>query len=213
MMRQGRFIVVEGLEGAGKSTAVQTIKEYLENCLPQVIITREPGGTRIGETVRSLIKEKVDHEIIDPRVELLLLYSARVQLLEELIKPALNQGTWVLGDRFELSTYAYQGGGRHLDLEMISTLSRYCLQGFKPDLIFFLDIAPELGLSRAKKRSAADRIEQESLAFFTDVANAYHKMISHMDNVVCIDAGLPLEQVQESIVEHLKLFIAKNAVF
>ncbi|KTD22311.1 dTMP kinase [Legionella lansingensis] len=212
MTKQGRFIVVEGLEGAGKSTAIQTIRQYLQDFLPEMIITREPGGTRVGETVRNLIKENVPNESLDPRVELLLLYAARVQLLEQVIRPALNKGTWVLADRFELSTFAYQGGGRHLAQEMISTLSTFCLQNFKPDLIIFLDIKPEQGLVRARKRSAADRIEQESLAFFTDVFNSYHEMIQTMDNVICIDASQPLEKVQEDIITQLKTFIAHHAI-
>ncbi|KTC78219.1 thymidylate kinase [Legionella brunensis] len=212
MTKRGRFIVVEGLEGAGKSTAIQTIKEYLEGVLPEILLTREPGGTRVGEKIRSIIKEKVEGENLDARAELLLLYAARVQLLEEVIYPALDKGCWVLADRFELSTYAYQGGGRHLDKGMISALSTFCLRGFKPDLIIFLDIEPEKGLSRARQRGAADRMEQESLTFFTDVYNSYQQIIKTLDNVVCIEASQPIEMVQKSIITQLKTFIAHNAI-
>lgn len=211
MKKRGRFIVVEGLEGAGKSTAIQTIKHYLADFTSEVLLTREPGGTRVGEVVRHLVKEKVDGETLDPRCELLMLYAARVQLLEEVIRPALDSGCWVLADRFELSTFAYQGGGRHLDKQIISNLSAFCLQGFKPDLIIFLDISPEQGLSRVIERGATDRMEQESLAFFTDVYCAYHQMIQTMSNVVCIDASQPLEIVQESILTQLKSFVLQNA--
>ncbi|ASQ45822.1 Thymidylate kinase [Legionella clemsonensis] len=211
MTKQGRFIVVEGLEGAGKSTAIQTIKRYLENHVPNVLLTREPGGTRVGEMIRTIIKEEVDGEILDSRAELLLLYAARVQLVEQVIRPALNQGYWVLADRFELSTFAYQGGGRHLDEDMISTLSTFCLRGFKPDLIFFLDIEPEQGLNRVRQRGASDRMEQESLLFFTNVYNSYQRMIKAMNNVVCIDASQPMNIVQQSIITQLETFIAHNA--
>lgn len=212
MTKQGKFIVVEGLEGAGKSTAIQTIKQFLENIAPELLLTREPGGTRVGEVVRNLIKEKVEGEVIDPRVELLMLYAARVQLLEQVIHPALNRGCWVLADRFELSTYAYQGGGRHLDKQIISFLSSFCVKNLKPDLIVFLDIEPLQGLRRVKQRGVVDRIEQESLSFFTDVYNCYHEMIKSMNNVICIDASQPLEIVQKSIITQLNLFITDNAI-
>ncbi|WED44647.1 dTMP kinase [Legionella cardiaca] len=212
MTKRGRFIVVEGLEGAGKSTAIQTIKEYLESFLPEILLTREPGGTRVGEIIRKLIKEKINEETLDARAELLLFYAARVQLLEQVIYPALNRGQWVLADRFELSTYAYQGGGRHLDENMISALSSFCLKDFKPDLVIFLDIDPEQGMHRVKQRGATDRMEEEALSFFTDVYNSYHRMIKTMDNVVCIDASQPLEMVQKSIIMQLQTFIAHNAI-
>lgn len=211
MTKQGRFIVVEGLEGAGKTTAINTIKNCLNEIVPKLILTREPGGTRIGEKLRQLIKEKVEGEILDPRCELLLLYAARVQLVEELIQPALNRGDWVLADRFELSSFAYQGFGRGMDIKMISQLSEFCLQKFKPDLIIYLDIDLELGLRRVKKRGETDRIEEEELSFFTRVREGYHQLIESMPNVVTIDAGLAIETVQESIVTKLKSFIAANA--
>jgi dTMP kinase len=211
MKKRGRFIVVEGLEGAGKSTAIQTINDYLKPFIPSIIVTREPGGTRLGETVRQLIKEKIENEAMESRAELLLMYAARVQLVEQVIQPALEEGSWVLADRFELSTFAYQGGGRHLDMQMIKTLSEFCLQGFKPDLTIFLDINPDLGLKRAIKRSTADRIEQESLKFFVDVFNGYHEALGKMDNVLCIDASQPMEIVQKSIILHLATFLAYDA--
>ncbi|OCH99281.1 dTMP kinase [Legionella jamestowniensis] len=212
MTKRGRFIVVEGLEGAGKSTAIQTIKQYLENHVNEVLLTREPGGTRVGETIRTIIKEKIDNEMLDPRAELLLLYAARVQLVEQIIQPALNHGCWVLADRFEMSTFAYQGGGRHLDEQMISALSTFCLQGFKPDLVLFMDIEPEEGLNRVRQRGTYDRMEQESLVFFTEVYHSYQRLIKTMSNVVCIDAGQSLEIVQQSIITQLETFIANNAV-
>ncbi|KTD29621.1 dTMP kinase [Legionella maceachernii] len=211
MTQRGRFIVVEGLEGAGKSTAIETIQQCLQHAVPDLVMTREPGGTRIGEAVRHLIKEKVDGETLDPRSELLLLYAARVQLVEQIIRPALENGCWVLADRFELSTFAYQGGGRGLDQDMIHSLSSFCLRGFKPDLVFYLDIDPEQGLRRVKTRGAFDRIEQESLTFFTQIRKSYLQLIKSMDNVILIEASQPLETVQESIRTQLNVFL-NNAI-
>ena len=205
MLNKGRFIVVEGLEGAGKSTALNTIKGYLVEQGAEIITTREPGGTRVGEAARHLIKESVSTEPLDPRAELLLLYASRVQLVENVIRPALKRGCWVLADRFELSTWAYQGGGRKLDPDVIAHLSSFCLHDFKPDLIIFLEISPEQGLKRVKKRGKADRIEQESLSFFNEVYDSYHMRIKSMNNVVIIDASNPLAMVQQSIrmaIEH-----------
>ena len=203
----GHFIVVEGLEGAGKSTAVDSIKHFLANHVDGYIATREPGGTRVGDAVRQLIKQVSEDELLDPRAELLLLYASRIQLVERVIKPALNKGLWVLADRFELSTFAYQGGGRGLDLQMIEQLSSFSLDGFAPNLIIFLDVSPELGLSRVLKRGAADRIERESLVFFTAVYNAYREKIKSMRNVVVIDGSQSMEQVQRAVVDALTQYM------
>jgi len=207
----GHFIVVEGLEGAGKSTALSTIKQFLVERVPELITTREPGGTRVGEAARQLIKETVSAEPLDARTELLLLYASRVQLIEQVIRPALSRGCWVIGDRFELSTWAYQGGGRKLDPEMIAHLSAFCVKDIKPDLIIFLDISPEQGLRRALKRGKADRIEQESLAFFTQVYTSYHHYIKTMTNVVCIDASKPLAVVQKLLCASLEQYLLDHA--
>ena len=201
--QKGKFIVIEGLEGAGKSTAIQLINAYLQEKVPSLILTREPGGTRVGDVVRKLLKEHVDGEVLDVHTELLLLYAARVQHITQVIKPTLNQGGWVLCDRFELSTIAYQGGGRGIPSEIIAQLSQWCLQGFSPDITFFLDIDPEQGLHRVSQRGQVDRIESESLAFFNKVHQAYHDALSTMKNVVIIDAGKPLKTVQESIIAEL----------
>ena len=206
-LNKGRCIVVEGLEGAGKSSAINAIKQFIENLQLKVVLTREPGGTRVGETIRHLIKEKTIAEPLDARAELLLLYASRVQLLEHVIKPSLNSGSWVVADRFELSTWAYQGGGRKLDKEVIAHLSAFCLKDFKPDLIIFLVITPEQGLQRALGRGKFDRIEQESIEFFNDVYNAYQEQIKTMKSVVVIDASLPLAVVRKSIMTALKNYM------
>lgn len=210
MAERGRFIVVEGLEGAGKSTAIKTIKHYIETATAhKLILTREPGGTRIGEAVRHLVKEKekIPGEKLDYRSELLLMYAARVQLVEQVIRPALERGDWVIADRFELSTYAYQGGGRGINKSIIEQLSKICLQGFKPDLMLFLDISPEQGMKRVKRRGKIDRFEQEELSFFSRVYLEYHEQIKSMENVAIIKASKPLHIVQTTITEHLQHFI------
>lgn len=204
MNNTGRFMVVEGLEGAGKSTAVQTIKSYLENKVSSVLITREPGGTHVGETVRKLIKDSIPGEELDPRSELLLFYAARTQLYERVIRPALNRGVWVIADRFELSTYAYQGGARGISTTILDSLSSFCLGGFKPDHIFFLDIDPKKGLDRVKKRGEMDRIEQESLDFFVRVNQAYHQTMKNLDNVSFIDANQDEVSVQQALIAELE---------
>ncbi|WP_133127097.1 dTMP kinase [Legionella nagasakiensis] len=209
---RGRFIVVEGLEGAGKSTAINTIKHFLTDKIDEIILTREPGGTRVGESVRHLIKDIIPNEPLDSRAELLLLYAARVQLLEQIIKPALDRGCWVLADRFELSTHAYQGGGRKLDQNMIASLSSFCLAGFQPDLIIFLDVSPQKGLRRAYKRGKTDRIEQEALSFFNDVYKRYHEQINTMGNVMVIDACQPLKIVQAEIRAVLDKYLVNHAI-
>lgn len=210
-MIKGKMIVVEGLEGAGKSTAMKTITAYLQSQITSLVITREPGGTPLGEALRQLIKAKNDDQILDSRAELLLLYAARVQLLEQIIKPSLEQGKWVLADRFELSTFAYQGGGRGIDESIINHLSAMCLQGFQPDLIIFLDIKPEQGLERVKSRGQFDRIENESLLFFNKVYDSYHKIIKKMNNVIIIDASQSVDKVQESLLTQLKYYVAHHA--
>lgn len=192
----GRFIVIEGLEGAGKTTAIKTIKRMLADLEIEFITTREPGGTHVGEMVRQIVKDTTVEESLDPRAELLLFYAARVQLLEHVVKPALQRGCWVLADRFELSSFAYQGGGRGLDMDMLHMLSSFCVQGCQPDIIIFLDVDPKLGLARALKRNKLDRMEQESLAFFKVVYDSYHEHIKNMPNVIRIDANHPLPMVQ-----------------
>jgi dTMP kinase len=202
--KKGCYIVVEGLEGAGKSTVIQLIKNYLETKVPSVLTTREPGGTLVGEMVRRVMKDITSKEPLDHKSELLLLYAARVQLVEQIIKPALSEGTWVVSDRSELSSYAYQGGGRGIDKNVLDFLSQFCLGQFKPDLLFFLDIDPEQGLERTKIRGEADRMELESLDFFKKVHQAYHESIAGMSNVVKINSREALDTVQNNIIAQLE---------
>ncbi|VEB36189.1 thymidylate kinase [Legionella sainthelensi] len=203
----GKLIVIEGLEGAGKSTAVNTVIDLLAERQIKTITTREPGGTAIGEILRNLIKNPEYRDVLDDRSELLLLYTARIQLLKQVIEPALQKGVWVIADRFELSTIAYQGGGRGLDQEMISHLSSFALQGLKPDLTLYLDISPEEGMQRVKSRGELDRIEQQSIEFFHRVHDSYLQYIKMNPYVVSINAALPLKKVQLALQKAIDDFI------
>ncbi len=210
MKQPGCFIVVEGLEGAGKTTAIQTIKSHLTGFIPHVLVTREPGGTKLGETLRNLMIKVSSDEPIVPTCELLLMYAARVQLVEQVIQPTLSAGDWVISDRFELSSYAYQGGGRGIDERVIAQLSQVCLKDFKPDLTIFLDIEPEEGLKRVKQRGVLDKIEQESEDFFFRAYRSYHNKIKDLDHCFCVDASAPLASVQENIISILDRFLGEH---
>lgn len=203
----GKLIVIEGLEGAGKSTAVNTVVDLLAERQIKTITTREPGVTAIGEILRNLIKNPEYRDVLDDRSELLLLYTARIQLLKQVIEPALQKGMWVIADRFELSTMAYQGGGRGLDQEMIRHLSSFSLQGLKPDLTLYLDISPEEGMRRVKSRGTLDRIEQQSIEFFHRVHDSYLQYIKMNPYVVRINAALPLKNVQLALQKAINEFI------
>ncbi len=199
----GHYIVVEGLEGAGKTTAIKTIKRFLTEHNVSFVTTREPGATVVGENIRNILKDDTVKDCLDPRTELLLFYAARIELIDKIIKPALARGDYVVSDRFELSSFAYQGGGRQISPDIITSLSKFCVGDLEPDLIIFLDISPKIGLERAKLRGTLDRIEQESTEFFLDVYNAYHYYLKKYNNVVKIDASLPISVVQRIIKENL----------
>ena len=206
-LNAGKLIVIEGLEGAGKSTAVATVVNLLKQAGIKTITTREPGGAEVGEQLRSIIKNPKYKDILDDKSELLLLYTARIQLLEEIIKPALTEGIWVIADRFELSTQAYQVGGRGLSQTMVQQLSDFCLNGFKPDLTLFLDLSPELGMKRARQRGQFDRIEQQTIDFFHKVHKRYMQCIEGQANIVKIDATSPRQKVQENIKTVINKFL------
>ncbi|EHR39503.1 dTMP kinase [Alishewanella jeotgali] len=203
MSSNGKFIVIEGLEGAGKSTAIATVKQYLESRGHQVVCTREPGGTPLAEQLRSLVKQADLQEQIAPETELLLMYASRVQLLTNVIRPALSAGNWVLADRHDLSSRAYQGGGRQLGDQLIDTLRQAVLGNTRPDLTLYLDLDPALGLARAASRGELDRIEQEQLGFFQRTRAKYLEIAGKEPNIVVIDASQPLAEVQRALLTAL----------
>ena len=196
----GKFIVIEGLEGAGKTTAIETVARVLnKHHISDLLFTREPGGTPIAEALRNIIKNGLDNEPLTDKAELLMLYAARIQLVDNVIKPALKMGKWVIGDRHDLSTQAYQGGGRQIDKVFIETLQAQVLGNFKPDLTLYLDIVPELGLMRAKSRGQLDRIEQQSLPFFERIRQRYLQLAERDNTIVTIDANKSIEEVTTQI--------------
>ena len=197
-----KYIVIEGLEGAGKTTARDVIVETLKNLgVGEMIFTREPGGTLLAEKLRSLVLDirSVGDEVITDKAEVLMFYAARVQLVETIIKPALARGCWVIGDRHDLSTQAYQGGGRGIDQKMLATLRDAVLGDFRPDLTLYLDVTPEVGLKRARARGDLDRIEQESLDFFNRTRARYLELAAQDKRIRTVDATQPLEHVIRDI--------------
>ncbi|WP_040977051.1 dTMP kinase [Necropsobacter massiliensis] len=209
-MKSGKFIVVEGLEGAGKTTALQTVVQTLHaEGVTDLVFTREPGGTPLAEKLRQLIKYESEEPITD-KAELLMLYAARIQLVENVIKPALAQGKWVIGDRHDLSSQAYQGGGRQIDQRLLQTLKHTVLQDFEPDFTLYLDIDPAVGLARAKGRGELDRIERQQLDFFHRTRARYLELVQANPKVVMIDAGRDLAQVGADIQAAVRNFVEHN---
>ncbi len=200
---KGCFITVEGGEGAGKSSNLDFVRRYLEQHGKRLVVTREPGGTSLGEAIRALLLDHRNSDITKD-TELLLMFAARAQHLAEVIRPALEQGKWVLCDRFTDATYAYQGGGRGIPRERIAVLEQWVQQGLEPDLTLLLDIPVQQGLERAGQRSAPDRFEREQIAFFERVRAAYLEQARrHPQRYRVIDASQPLEKVQQSLAEVL----------
>ncbi len=200
----GKFIVIEGLEGAGKSTAHQAVVDILKELgIHDVIVTREPGGTPLAEKLRQLIKHKTEEPVTD-KAELLMLYAARIQLVENVIKPALAQGKWVVGDRHDMSSQAYQGGGRQLDPHFMQMLKETVLGHFEPDLTIYLDIDPALGLARARGRGELDRIEQMNLDFFHRTRSRYLELVKNNPKTVTINAEQNIEKVRADIESAVK---------
>ncbi|MEZ9709888.1 dTMP kinase [Vibrio breoganii] len=199
-MEQGKFIVVEGLEGAGKSTAIASIMSVLTSSgIENIVSTREPGGTPLAEKMRALVKEEHEAEEIQDITELLLMYGARVQLVETVIKPALSSGNWVVGDRHDLSSQAYQGGGRQIPAETMQSLKQISLGDFKPDLTLYMDIEPRLGLERARGRGDLDRIEKMDISFFERARERYLELANSDSSILIINAGQPIDKVASDI--------------
>ncbi|MBD8512402.1 dTMP kinase [Photobacterium sp. WH77] len=207
----GKFIVIEGLEGAGKSTAIATVLDTLAaRGITDIQSTREPGGTPLAEQMRALVKEGHPEEPLTDMAELLLLYAARSQLVENVIKPALRAGHWVVGDRHDMSSQAYQGGGRGFDPELMSGIKTMVLGDFEPDLTIYMDIDPELGLSRARGRGALDRIEKMDLSFFERTRERFLALSRNNRKVVIIDASQSLEAVTSDIRQQLNAWLAQQ---
>ncbi|WP_299789238.1 dTMP kinase [uncultured Shewanella sp.] len=202
--KSSKFIVIEGLEGAGKSSAISLVRDFIEKHTGMApVCTREPGGTPLAERMRDLVKIADESDPLCDEAECLLLYAARAQLIANVIKPALNRGEWVLGDRHNLSSLAYQGGGRGL-MELVEVVSQATLGEFKPDLTIYLDIDPELGLSRAASRGELDRIEKQKLDFFERARGTFLSIAAKDDSIAVIDAGQTMAEVHKDILALLQ---------
>lgn len=201
------FITVEGIEGAGKSTCLDLVERCIRRRGHELLVTREPGGTALGEDLRSLLLGH-RHEGMADDTELLLMFAARAEHLHARILPALAAGTWVLCDRFTDATYAYQGYGRGIDLGRITNLENWVQGERRPDLTLLLDLPVEIGLERAGKRSTPDRFESQALEFFERVRNGYLSLATAApDRFRVIDAAQSLQQVSDQLASALDAFL------
>ncbi|HHJ3198781.1 TPA: dTMP kinase [Vibrio parahaemolyticus] len=210
-MMKANFIVVEGLEGAGKSTAIKTVLDTLKQLgIENIVNTREPGGTPLAEKMRALVKEEHEGEELKDMTELLLLYAARVQLVENVIKPALANGQWVVGDRHDLSSQAYQGGGRQIDASLMKNLRDTTLGDFKPAFTLYMDIDPCIGLERARGRGELDRIEKMDISFFERTRERYLEIANADPSIVVINAEQSIEEVSRDIQDALNEWLSRQ---
>ena len=206
----GKFITLEGGEGVGKTTNIEFIKQFLQSRGLPVLLTREPGGTLLAEKIRSLLIEK-NAEGVSEQAELLLMFAARAQHIKHVIQPALYQGKWVVCDRFTDATYAYQGGGREMNVEEIAWLEQFVQGDFRPDLTLLLDAPVDIGMSRVKVRGKLDRFESEKLRFFHKVRQTYLLRAEHYpERIKVIKASQPLNKVQQEIAGILSQVIIEE---
>lgn len=207
---KGMFITVEGIEGAGKSSNMPFIRQRLEAAGKTLTVTREPGGTHLGEGIRRLLLEGQGEGMM-PSTELLLMFAARAEHLHRVIQPALDQGRWVLCDRFTDATYAYQGGGRGIAPRHIAELEAFVQGPLHPDLTLLFDIPVSTGLARARSRSDPDRFERQAVEFFERVRQTYLRLAGeHPDRYRIIDAREPLARVRERLTAILEQFIGAH---
>ena len=198
-MERGKFITIDGVEGAGKSTQIEFICEYLKAEGVNVILTREPGGTDIGEKIRTLLLSNSTGKM-HADTELMLMFAARNEHIQNKIMPALKQGDWVLSDRFTDASYAYQGGGRGLDVGRIAQLEHWVSQDFTADMTLLLDVPVEIGMSRVESRGKKDRIELEATDFFNRVRQAYiDRSEQFPERIKLIDSSQTVEHTKQQI--------------
>ena len=202
----GRFITFEGGEGVGKSTNIQAVARHLESQGISVVVTREPGGTPIAEKIRNYLLKAHHEEPMSDMTELLLMFAARAQHVDAVIRPALERGDWVLCDRFTDSTIAYQGYGRGLSLDNIEQLKALAQGGVEPHLTLLLDAPVAIGMGRARARAEdlaeeTDRIEAEAMSFFEKVRQGFLALAERYSRFRVIDATAPLEQVTEQVLK------------
>ncbi len=206
---KGLFITFEGIEGCGKSTQAQMLKEYLQSKQIPVFLTREPGGPKISEDIREILLSNDNIEMLD-RTEVLLYMASRSQHTGQWILPKLNQGMVVISDRYYDSTIAYQGAARKIDRNIIDSLTKYATFGLQPEITFLVDLPAEVGLSRIKQQDA-DRLEQESLDFHRNVRKGFLEIAkAEKDRYIILDGSKSIDEIHEDIIKNINKFITKN---
>ena len=207
-----KFIAIEGLEGAGKSTVIAAVKTFFNNLsgTQKAVFTREPGGTFLAEKIRVLLIQKFEQESLCPESELLLMYASRLQHVKRLIEPALEKGFWVISDRFNWSSMAYQAGGRALSLKQVKQVDDVFLLACQPGLVIYLDVPPEIGLSRIQVRHNIDRFEEEKIEFFNRAREIYLQLCQQSDHAIKIDAAQSEKQVQEDVFGALTYYLRRS---
>ena len=206
---KGLFIVMEGPDGSGKTTQINLLKEYLEEAGYECLITREPGGTVIGEEIRQLILNP-EHKEMSPVTEMLLYTASRAQLVHEVIGPALEEGKIVISDRFVDSSIVYQGIARKLGISTVSAVNAPGIGIYRPDGIFFIDLSEAEGLRRKKEQKNLDRMEQEGIDFHHMVSEGYRKVLSGRPEVMKIDGGRSIDTIQKKIRNHVDELLKKK---
>ncbi len=200
-LEYGNFISIEGIEGVGKSTAIKFLQQYLTSQGVQFVLTREPGGTPIAESIRQVLLGHYD-EGMSPDTELMLMFAGRAQNIAEVIRPALDKGYWVLSDRFTDASFAYQGGGRGIDARHIEELAKWVQKELRPNLTILLDAPVEIGLTRVASRGAKDRIEAEGSQFFERVRQTYLNLAREQsDRFRVIDATQDLKSIEKQLLQ------------
>lgn len=204
MQTPGKFITLEGGEGVGKTTNLAFIRDWLEGQGVDLVVTREPGGTPLSEAVRALLLDNA-YQGMDVTAELLLVFAARAEHINRLIRPALARGQWVLSDRFTDASFAYQGAGREMGEDRIAWLEHFVQDGFGPDLTLLLDVDPVVGMQRVDARAERDRFENEQQAFFERVRSGYlARAEAEPSRFAVINAGQSLDAVQQDIAQALR---------
>lgn len=204
----GKFVVFEGTDGSGKTTILNNVKKYLDESNIEYILTREPGGTKIGEKIRDILLNNKNKEM-DYRTEALLFAAARAQSVEEVLRPALNKGKLVISDRYVLSSIAYQGYARELNIDGVKGINDFAIDGLKPDWTIFFDVDPIKVLDRKKAATKADRLEEEGNNYHSKVYEGYKKMIEEYQNVIVIDASRSIEEVTNETIIALNKIIGE----
>ena len=200
LMPPGRFITVEGIDGAGKSSHIEWLREYLIQLGHSVIVTREPGGTPLGESLRSLLL----NEPMSPETEMMLMFAARAEHLATVIRPALKQGAWVISDRFSDATYAYQVGGRGVPVHKFTALENWVQEGLQPDRTILFDVSVATAQARLHDTRILDRFEREAADFHQRVRDAYHaRAAQHPARIRPVASDIPMDEVRQQILTAL----------